>query len=374
MLTALATADWHFSGNRREEWLGEIQGLEEAFLKQPETLVSQFDWLFSDAAKATGLLGEQVGLLDTKGQLLNTVIEASVRYRDSGFTRGYIYGLLSHNQADVKRLNELLDWVQGQDAQLAYELFIVRGRQTQACERTLALVKAGKLSVRHFRNLGLGAGGDRLTTENVVAILEFLLQKMDTSEVEATETAIDVVAYNCLERKSGTFISFDQDDIRESAWKVVEKAARNVGRESHWWAKILESLAPYDIHRAAKVAAHGLFGEGLNQEEGAGNLLAAIAQKEPAAAMEALGTAVMDEKEGWHFFIGRYDFIKSLPTQTVIDWIDTHGVEAARRLARQLPAPHLAPDGTPIVPPLTEHVLRKFGEDKRVFSEFVAGV
>jgi len=180
--------------------------------------------------------------------------------------------------------------------------------------------------------------------------------------------------YNCISRPEGTAISFEQSEIRAVAWKVVEKAARNVGRESFWWAKILESLARYDLPRAARVAADGLIGEGIVQQEDAGKLLVQFAENDPGAAMEALGTAVMDEKGGWHFFVGRYDFIKRLPTRTVINWIDAHGVEAARRIARQLPSPYLSPDGTPIVPPLTLHVLKKFGEDKRVFREFVAGV
>jgi hypothetical protein len=86
-----------------------------------------------------------------------------------------------------------------------------------------------------------------------------LLVKMEAGDVEATETAIDVVAYNCLERKTETGIPLDRGDVRESAWRVVERAARNVGRESHWWAKIIESLVPYDLARAAKVAASGEF-------------------------------------------------------------------------------------------------------------------
>jgi len=73
-----------------------------------------------------------------------------------------------------------------------------------------------------------------------------------------------------------------------------------------------------------------------------------LASSDAATAMEAVGKVMMDEKKGWHFFVGRYDFIKQLSTQTVIDWIDNHCVEAARRIARQLPSPHLSADETPI--------------------------
>jgi hypothetical protein len=374
MLTALGTNDWGFSGARREQWLAEISNLAKAFFENPETFRSQFDWLFSDNARSAGVLGEQIGLLDANGQLLDEVLQSVVRYHNSGFARGYIFGFLSHKHTDLKKLNQLLDQMQEADAQLGYELFIVGGGRTHACERTLALVRAGRLSVRQFRNLGFGAGGNLLTAENVIDIVDLLLEKIEAGDVEASETAIDVIAYNCLERSSGTPVSLDQDEIRAEAWKVVEKTAPHAGRETHWWAKIIEWLARYDLSRAAKVAADGLVGEGLNQREDAGKLLGTIAESDPAIAMEAVGTVIMDEKRGWRFFVGRYDLIKQLPTYTVIAWIDKHGVESARRIARQLPAPYLSQHGTPVVPPITEYVLKKFGQDKRVFNEFVAGV
>lgn len=374
MLTLLGVNDWGFSGTRREEWLSEIRELAKAFFEDQPKLISQFDWLFSNNAKSAALLGEQVGMLDRDGQLLDKIIKSVAEYRDSGFARGYLFGFLSHADVDLERVNELLDWLQGIDAQLGYELFIVGGRRTRARERTLSLVKSGKLSVRHFRHLGTGAGGNHLNDEDVVELLDFLLQKMDTGDVAATETAIDIVAYNCLARTTGPAIALQQEEVRASVWKIVEKAAPNVGRESFWWGKIIDALAPYDIRRAARIAAEGLLGEGLHVREEAERVLTAVAQLDPATAMEAAGAVIMDEKKGWHFFVGRYDFIKQLPSQTVIDWIDKNGVEAARRIAKQLPSPYLLADGTPFVPPLTEHVLRKFGGDKRVFNEFVTGV
>ncbi len=374
MLTLLGVNDWGFSGARREEWLSEIRELAKAFFEEQQKLISQFDWLFSTNAKSSALFGEQVGKLDRDGQLLDKIVKSVAEYRESRFARGYLFGFLSHENVDLKRVNELLDWLQGIDAQLAYELFIVGGARTRARERTLAVVKSGKLSVRHFRNLGIGAGGSHLNDRDVVELLDFLQEKMDAGDAEATETAIDIVAYNCLTRTTGPPIGLHNEEVRDRVWKVAERAAANVGRESFWWGKIVEALAPYDLVRAARVAAEGLLGEGVNLRDDAGKVLSAIAQVDPAAAMEAVGAAIMDEAKGWRFLVGRYDVIKQLPPETVIEWIDRHGVEAARRIARQLPTPYLLADGTAVVPPLTEHVLTKFGEDKRVFNEFVAGV
>ena len=83
----------------------------------------------------------------------------------------------------------------------------------------------------------------------------------------------------------------------------MEKAAPNVGRESHWWAKIVEFLARYDVRSAANVAAQGITGQGLNQEDDSRKLLIAIAGGDPEIAMEALGRAIMDDSRGWRFFV-----------------------------------------------------------------------
>lgn len=60
--------------------------------------------------------------------------------------------------------------------------------------------------------------------------------------------------------------------------------------------------------------------------------------------------------------------------QAIADWVDKHGVEAARMLAAQLPPPYLGSEGEPVVPRLTEHILERFEADDVVFRRFAAGV
>ena len=345
MLTALSVVEWHFDGERREEWLSQIRGLARVLFDSPETLIAQFDWLFSEAAKSADFLGEELGRLDRNGSLLDRIVDAAVKYHNSTLGRGYITGFVSHEGADLERLNRLLDGVQQRDAQLAYELFITGGQATKATERVLRSVEDGNLSVRHFRPLALGWRGASLTQEEITAILNVLLGRVSKGETESAEIAIDIAADRCLERKSPSSPGGTRRGFVDLAWRVVEATALNPGRESVWWAKILESLIPYDMHRAADLAAASLLGEGLMQEEQAGAILQKIAAKEPGVAIEALGSAIMDAKRGWRFLVGKFDFIRGLPPKAVAEWIDRHGVEAAIRMARQLPPPYLDEGG-----------------------------
>jgi len=56
-----------------------------------------------------------------------------------------------------------------------------------------------------------------------------------------------------------------------------------------------------------------------------------------------------------------------------MQWLSEVGIEGARRLARHLPSPVVASDGTPTVPELTERVLSLYGGEEAVAREFAAG-
>jgi hypothetical protein len=57
----------------------------------------------------------------------------------------------------------------------------------------------------------------------------------------------------------------------------------------------------------------------------------------------------------------------------VIQWLEKHGLEGARVLARHMPAPFVGSNG-PDLNPITRFILEKYGDDERVFSSWVAGM
>ena len=99
-----------------------------------------------------------------------------------------------------------------------------------------------------------------------------------------------------------------------------------------------------------------------------------LAKNYPTAFLPALEEVMFDKDEGWKFFLANLrPLIAILPEAHVRELVTRRGVEAARKLARHLPEPHIAA-GEAVVPPLTLWLLEEFEDDDRVFREFSAGL
>lgn len=163
--------------------------------------------------------------------------------------------------------------------------------------------------------------------------------------------------------------------VRALVWCLLELTITDAGHEPYSWREILRSLSQEEPARVARMAAAALASSELILQQHAEKLLTELAGELPEVVMSELGAIMLDSERGMHFHIAVHrGLISALPPKTVIAWLEEHGVEAARRVGRHLPLPHLGPGGKPVVPPLTEFVLTRFEDDDWTFSEFCAGV
>jgi len=85
--------------------------------------------------------------------------------------------------------------------------------------------------------------------------------------------------------------------------------------------------------------------------------LTQFAQRHPEAAMAEIGKLMLDEQQAWTLFAAKFHIFTKLPEEIVTAWLRVQ-VEAARTIARHLPAPTLDGTGNLFLPPLTEFVPR----------------
>lgn len=88
--------------------------------------------------------------------------------------------------------------------------------------------------------------------------------------------------------------------------------------------------------------------------------------------MEKIGELLLSEGSSLKFFLKRFPLL-SIPNEVLTDWIDRHGLAGARLVARYLTRPFIGDHG-PDLHPVTKYVLEHFGEDDRVFANWVSGM
>ncbi len=377
MLTVVGVGSWHFLTLEDEsKWKSELHSLATECIKNPNKLENEIEWLCSPTAKETMALGDEIGKIDKDGALLDMMFKSAINSKCSRFAAGYIQGLLESSPQQIKRVNKWLDKVQTKNPNLAYDLCMVGGRPTKAFERVLKLIDDRKLPVTHLRGFTFGIHRTSLTQEEFEKILKRLIIPTKGSNKLSRKIAIEFIAYGLADKTKQKTIDFlERKRIRSLAWRLMKITAKDGGGNPHWWAEILELLSNYDVDKAAHLSSRGLVSKNYEHKKMCEKSLGALAHKSPDIVMERIGEVILDKKLGWHFYINSYrSLICSLPESTIINWVRKHGVEAARRIARHLPKPHLSSDGKPIVPPLTEFILTEYEDDERAFHEFCAGI
>jgi len=81
---------------------------------------------------------------------------------------------------------------------------------------------------------------------------------------------------------------------------------------------------------------------------------------------------VLSKERNLRFLFRKFP-ITILPEGVVIHWLEKHGLEGARLLARHVPGPFMGPTG-PDLNPVTRFILENCGSDDIVFSSWFAGM
>jgi len=367
---------WYHSMMKDEDsWQKDLLNLAGQFLASPESLQQEFGWLCSPDARSAGALGFQLGFLDTEGRLLDLIVSAGVKEKSSALASGYISKLLEGSTRHATRLNEILDAIEGFNGPLAFEFATAGGDRLKALERGLRLVDEGRIPTEALGVFSMGMRDRPLVKQEFAEVLKRFLTGVDNHKVwRLAITFIELRLHR--ERKDPQPWSIHDADICSLVWQVLDHApAVTADAEAYHWAEILEAFINTDAEKVAKVASQVLIGEGFHLREQATTVLVKTASGHPDLVMKELGTAMLDKDKGWLFNVDVYrGLINALPCATVIEWIKANGIEAARRVARHVPKPHLDASGNPIVEPLTKFVLSTFGSDEKVFNAFYAGV
>ena len=356
----------------------DLAELARAYLADPPELQRELKWLMSEKAKSAGEFGEAVGRADTGGSLIDLVVTAAVGAPSKSFARGYAFGVVAGNPANASALKKNLASLETTAPDTVAQLSVSFESPEESVARITRMFDAGSLTSVYLAAQNFRRGGDKgLSPQLWTELLERLAKAAEGGDLVAERVALDsligVVPYD-PEKTEPSFL-LEHPEIEKLTWRILETRPIGAAPGSRWWRPIVVALARLNPKRAAQLAAQLLAAEEIRVWEEGKAALAQIASINPEEAMAALGSAMLDDRTGWRFFISdAAELIAKLPNSVVIEWLKRTGVEGARRIARSLAGPYVDAAGSAVVPPLTEWVLREFESDDRTFREFCAGV
>ncbi|HXA64421.1 MAG TPA: hypothetical protein VNV82_04670 [Bryobacteraceae bacterium] len=361
---------WHHS-IREDDWKqeSEIVPLVEEVLGNRELFEANVEYLTSPEARSASTFGVLLGRKDTSGSFLDGILAASRRYRSTALLRGYVGGILQDSPDHISRISQMIDLLEQDDPEIAAEIIVAAVEVTDPVTRLSRMVGAGKLHPGYMQYLHYGRILRAALSAQVATVLKVLAPA--GCAVERLKLAVELIGDRLQDLEA---VRNEDADTIATMKNVLAQSATAEDNADFWWAKAVGLLGALDPQWAAAVATHAISGDDFSKRDKASGILSGLATTNPAVVMEVVGGVLLDPQQAWRWRIGsNREIFSALPVQVVMQWLSQVGIEGARRLARHLPSPVVAPDGTPTVPELTEGVLSIYGEDAEVFREFGVG-
>lgn len=354
-----------------KDWRSKLSDLALELSKNPTLIEAELPWLTSEDAKSAGELGIELGKLDAVAVFFDRLVQRNAS-PNLAICRGYLLGLMQATPERVARVNSFLDELELANPSLAFDYASILPEQTNAFARWARMCDAGKIPAHaiHAVCYRLPQG---ISIDHLKQALPRLMRAISNSETNASGTALQLI-HSWIDQHKRNNAKLPSDaELWDLIGRTLERATPHQTMEVYYWEQTLEVFAQINPALATKIAC-SLLDDDLSVEEHAEKVLVSIAAKHPDLVMSEVGEALLDKKTGWKLQIrGMGGLITAVPRQTVAAWLDKTGIEGARKIAGGLPRPFVDESGNPIVSPLTEEVLKRFGEDEKVVRAFVCG-
>lgn len=369
VMTLLSSRSFSYAipGSERKSTIeSELEALAHELLSSPTELEGLSPVLEGEESYSATLLGGELGRQDTTGELVSWVLDLIQKPSASiAFARGYLLELLRRSSDFDSEVNGVLDIIEETQPNRLPELLVSAPERTRAYNRLTSLVQAGRINPLHLRlltHLDLGYS-------NRIHLLRLILGLPSIDAPAVQEMALSHLFNGLLQAPDW----YQDKQLLIESQAALKRTVESAGR-SYWWAKCIQTILPIVPAWGTPLVVEALL---LHSPVGRSELREVaidIAGKHPVEFMAAWGAVALEGKDAWRVYVGDYkSIIGEVPHEILVEWIEAHGVEGARVLARSLPSPYLDKDGSPTIPPITDFVLSEFGDDDRTFQEFAAG-
>ena len=367
-------------------WTDRIRELAAHLLRYEEEFDLELAWLSGEEAKSSVEFGIQLGGLDESLKLLDRIVIVCRSTRNPKLARGYFLGVSqaanpklpsAAARAIQGRLNAALDGLWAEDPVLGFDVMFPSGDFVHSFDRAIGAVDVGTIPAAFLRTFAAWNGPRHTLPKEARVAAQTLIAAARRGEKKAAETGLEFIVFLLMRRSDAEdrlewLQRVFQDKSLNVIFDLLEHAALNVRRQTSRFAEIFARVLPADPDRATSILIQMMGSEEYEVLEIAAGLFSSVAAVRPQQLMDGIGEIILVKDRSLSFLFRKFPVV-SLPEDVIIQWLDKHGLEGARRLASHVPGPFMGSQG-PELHPVTRYILEKYGNDDGVYSAWVTGM
>ncbi len=206
---------------------------------------------------------------------------------------------------------------------------------------------------------------------------ETLLRAAREGDEDAANTGLEFIVFLLMrmpenEDKLLSLKKIYEDGSLTLIFDLLKESMMTTGTLSHGFSNIFILVLPINPQRATSILVQMLRSETYATSETAAGLLPSVGAICPNQLMDSVGEILLSDESNFAFRFRTLPIV-SLPAHVLIDWLEKHGIQGARVLARFAPGPFMASHG-PELNAVTRYILEKYGDDDIVFSSWMTGM
>lgn len=345
-------------------------------LERPDEFEQSLPWLLTDEAASAYQWGY---LLATEGgddALFCRILKETATAKNAGLARGYLSGLRSLGRPVTQEALAELDRLVTAAPMLAFEILVAGGDAVEGLRRVLEMVDSGLVPRSHLMGIAHLLWERPLEIDEIEAVLDRLIDPDDADIEGAVAAGLQLLHFLLHSKKNKQHVEFlAAESTRGKVWVLLDNYLKSDrAADSYEVEELLEAIRPYDVERVVLFLVQALEAHKYELKDKAVELLSQIAGDYPELVWKHFNSALLSNK---HYAFQHVPFkmvISAIQEKLILEWLAVHGLKGARRIACHLPAPFVNESGSPVVPSLTDHVLREYADDKQVMAAFFVGV
>jgi len=351
-----------------------LSSLAEEVIASHEIVGKMADWFESPRAKAVDHLVFAIGKRDSADQLAPQIRSWLRADMCRKVTLPYLQGASVRGQGLPELWAQELDTLGDTKPGLTVTATLLADVSSRGCDRVIrVLADLAPPAARLLREFGSNRWSDILTANLQQTVLEALLNLARNNDTEAPLVGMDLVRFWCHWNKSPL-----SANLFPSALELAAQAPAFARAEDEYnWHETLRLLCPHDPVRVAEIMLDVMTSPNSHPWRfGEDNVTVLIqaARLLPHGVMEVIGRYLLDRSRRSMFAVAVYHgLFDAVGVDTVRQWVNEHGGEHLRWIARHFPSPTTNALGIIEISPVTEWLFTEREEDQRAFEWFLMG-